>query len=424
MAERKKDNVLRSYRVLDLAEEMGVYCGKVFGDFGADVIKVEPPGGASCRRIGPFYHDTLDANKSLFFWAFNTSKRGITLDITKADGKEIFKELVKQADVVVETFPPGYMDKLGLGYEVLSQINPGLVMTAVTPFGQSGPYKDYKGCDLIAQAGAHIWFAGDHDRPPVRPTFESAHPQAGILAAVGTLAALYYRDTTGEGQYVDVSVLEAILPYSFTQEQVYDYNREITMRHGDQRAPTPHEPAGPHRTLPCKDGYITGSWGGGAPMYRWMEWMAEEGFDLSPIKDKPWGNLERKMTDIQLRTNPMSNEDSHLCASLVTQFLKNKTKAEVQLEAAKREIQWFPVSTTADMMTDPQFVARGYWVKVDHPELGESITYPNVPVIFHETPGRISRRAPFIGEHNEEIYVKELGFSKEKLVMLKNLGVI
>lgn len=424
MAEQDKDNVLRFYRVLDLCEEMGVYAGKLFGDFGADVIKVEPPGGASCRRIGPFYHDTLDQNKSLFFWAFNTSKRGITLDVAKADGKEIFKKLVKRADVVIETFPPGYMEKLGLGYEVLSEINPGLVMTSITPFGQTGPYKDYKGCDLIAQASAHIWFAGDHDRPPVRPSFEGAHTQAGLLAAVGTLSALYYRDTTGEGQYIDVSVMEAIIPFGYTQQFQYDWNQKIVMRYGDQRAPQSGEPPGPHRTLPCKDGYMNGNWGMFAEsMYNWMAWMAEEGADLSPIKDKSWSQLDKRLTDVELR-RAQTPEDQHLCAELVARFVKSKTKQEIQLEAARRKVQWFPVNTTEEMLVDPQFEARGFWVKVEHPELEENVTYPGSPIVFYETPGRISRRAPLVGEHNEEIYIGELGFSKEELVFLKSAGVI
>jgi len=142
--------MLSPYRVLDLTDEKGLLCGKLLGDLGADVIKVERPGGDPARNIGPFYHDETDPEKSLFWFAFNTSKRGIALDIETADGQEVFKRLVQSADSVIESFPPGYMDRLGLGYPALEKVNPGVIMVSITPFGQTGPYKDYKTCDIVA----------------------------------------------------------------------------------------------------------------------------------------------------------------------------------------------------------------------------------------------------------------------------------
>ena len=140
MAE-KQETMLSPYRVLDLTDEKGLLCGKILGDLGADVIKIERPGGDPARNIGPFYHDEPDPEKSLFWFALNTSKRGITLDIEKADGKEIFKKLVKSADFVIESFAPGYLDKLGLGYSELERLNPGIIMVSITPFGQTGPMR-------------------------------------------------------------------------------------------------------------------------------------------------------------------------------------------------------------------------------------------------------------------------------------------
>ena len=137
----KAENMLGPYRVLDMADEKGLLCGKLLGDLGADVVKIEKPGGDPARKLEPFYHDEPDPEKSLFWFALNTSKRGITLDIETADGRGIFKKLVKSADFVIETFPPGYLDGLGLGYPELEKINPGIIMVSITPFGQAGPYK-------------------------------------------------------------------------------------------------------------------------------------------------------------------------------------------------------------------------------------------------------------------------------------------
>ncbi len=209
MAEKRHSvGMLSPYRVLDLTDEKGLFCGKMLGDLGADVIKVEKPGGDSARKIGPFYQDDPNPEKSLFWFAFNTSKRGITLDIEKPEGQEIFRKLIESTDVVVESFPPGYMDKLGFGYSELGKINPGLVMVSITPFGQTGPYRDYRTSDIVAWAlGGYLYDFGDDDRPPIRISHHShAYLHAASEAATGAVMALYYREITGEGQHVDVSI--------------------------------------------------------------------------------------------------------------------------------------------------------------------------------------------------------------------------
>src|SRR3989304_4246953 len=161
------ESMLSSYRVLDLADEKGLICGKILGDLGADIIKVEKPGGDLARRLGPFYHDDPDPEKSLFWFSLNTSKRGITLNIESVDGREIFKRLVKTADFVIESFPPGYLDKLGLGYFDLEKINPGVILVSIAPFGQTGPYRDWKTADIVAWAmGGNMAPWGEPDRPP------------------------------------------------------------------------------------------------------------------------------------------------------------------------------------------------------------------------------------------------------------------
>ena len=203
--------MLGGYRVLDLTDEKGLLCGKMLGDMGADVIKVERPGGDTARSLGPFYHDEIHPERSLFWFAMNTSKRGITLDIETADGQEIFKKLVKTADFVIESFQPGYLDKLGLGYSMLEKLNPGIILVSITPFGQTGPYKDWKTSDIVswAMSGEMVMW-GEAEDPPVKISGHSqAYMCAGADACMGAVTALLHRSIAGEGQQVDVSIFES-----------------------------------------------------------------------------------------------------------------------------------------------------------------------------------------------------------------------
>jgi len=182
--ETASETALGPYRVLDLTDEKGLLCGMLLAGLGADVIKVERPGGDLARNIGPFYDDIPHPEKSLLWFAYNLNKKGITLNIETVDGREIFKRLVKTSDFVIESFPPGYMARLGLDYSALSQINPRIIMTSITPFGQTGPYRDYKGSDLICMAsGGLMYVSGDPDRPPVRITIPQAYCHAGAHLA-------------------------------------------------------------------------------------------------------------------------------------------------------------------------------------------------------------------------------------------------
>jgi crotonobetainyl-CoA:carnitine CoA-transferase CaiB-like acyl-CoA transferase len=226
--------MLSPYRVLDLTDEKGLLCGKLLGDLGADVIKIERPGGDPARHIGPFYHDEVDPEKSLFWFAFNSSKRGITLDIESPDGQDIFKRLVKGADFVIESFPPGYMDNLGLGYKALEALNPAVIMVSITPFGQTGPYKDFKTSDIAAWAmGGQMYLLGEEDRPPIRISHHSqAYLHASCEAAVGATLALSYRTMTGKGQQVDVSVQASVARLAYGATLMWDVLKEINRRGG------------------------------------------------------------------------------------------------------------------------------------------------------------------------------------------------
>jgi benzylsuccinate CoA-transferase BbsE subunit len=413
--QEKAESMLGPYRALDLTDEKGLLCGKILGDLGADVIKIERPGGDPARSLGPFYHDEPNPKKSLFWFALNTSKRGITLDIETADGQDIFKKLVKTADFVIESFPPGYLDKLGLGYSQLEKMNPGVIMVSITPFGQTGPYKDYKISDLVAWGlGGEMAPYGDVDRPPVHFSHHSqAYLHAGSDGAQGALTALYYRWSTGEGQQVDVSIQESVVQCTEHITAGWDMRKMIQKRGGG-------DTARPRLTQlwPCKDGYVSWFyWGGGmslrtnVPMVKWME---SEGMADDFLKEYDWSKFGFNTT----------REEIERIEAPTARFFLEHTKAELFEGALKFGVQLYPVSTPADMLESRQLEARNFWQEVEHPELGTSITYPGAFVNASEAPPRISRRAPLIGEHNQEIYEEELGISKKELLILKQSGVI
>jgi len=204
--------MLNCYRILDLTNEKGFFCGKLLGDIGADVIKIEKPGGDKSRNLGPFYHDEVDSEKSLYWFAFNANKRGITLDIETADGREIFKRMAQKADAVIESFQPGYLDGIGLGYDALKEINPGLVFTSVSAFGQEGPYKDYKAGDMVVRAlGGLLYTVGEPDRPPLTTSYFHSFLVGAAHAAIGTMVDLYYRAFSGKGQSVEAPTQQGLV---------------------------------------------------------------------------------------------------------------------------------------------------------------------------------------------------------------------
>lgn len=414
----KSDSLLGSFRALDLTDWQGFLCGRILGDFGADVIKIEKPGGEPGRNIGPFFHDIPDPQKSLYWFAFNANKRGITLDIETSDGREIFKMLVKTADFVIESFPPSYLDNLGLGYSVLSENNPSLIMTSISPFGQSGPYRDYKASDLVAMAmSGFMYLTGDPDRSPVGISFPQAYLCAASQAALGTMVAHYHREITGEGQWVDISLQASLLPFTQNAPLSWDIDRINLQRVGPRRALSGMSA---HQRLiwPCRGGYVAfGIYGGklGAPSNRELvKWMDSEGLAPDFLKQIEWDAFD---------VTKVSQEEFNQLEETIGVFFRKHNRAELYEEALKRDMMLYPVATSQDIYEDPQLGARDFWTAVDHGELG-TITYPETFVKLSATPCSIRRRAPLIGEHNQAIYEQELGFAKERLVMLKQAGII
>lgn len=412
-------SALGGLRALDLTDETGFLCGKLLADLGADVIKIERPGGDPSRKVGPFWHDVPDREKSLNWFAFNANKRGITLSIEAKDGQEIFKKLVKTANFVIESSPPGYMDKLGLGYAELSGINPRIIMTSITPFGQKGPYAHFKASDLVCMAMSGLMYiTGEPDRPPVRIGVPQAYLHGGVEAASGTVMAYYYCQRTGRGQHVDVAIREGVAQCLANARVFWALNQKIVERGGIFLRWQSRVGAGQKVIYECQDGYITFAvYGGavGAPGNRALvEWMKEKNEAPEFLVEKDWEALDMGV---------VTQEEFDQFAEAFGNFFKKFTKAEIYVEFYKRGIMGYPVSTAEDIYNSPQLEARDFWVKIEHPELGTTIDYPGAFVKMSETPLLIKRRAPLIGEHNDEVY-RDLGYSVQDLTLLAQAGII
>ncbi len=410
---------LSPYRVLDLSDENGFLCGRILGDMGADVIKIEGVGGDRARSIEPFYRDNPHPGKSLFWFAFNLNKRGITLNLETADGQEIFKKLAKTSDFIVESFAPAYLDELGLGYSVLRNLNPRIILISITPFGQTGPYRDFKGSDIVGMAmGGQMYLVGDTDRPPVRISFFQAALHACGQGAIGALVALLAREKIGHGQHVDVSIQQSV---TWTTQGAHA--NWVLARSNVRRAGGTQMGLSVKRGLrviwPCKDGFVTYRVMGGAfgakTNYELVKWMEADGFDDNVLRE-----LKRKDLDLLL----LDEKTALQLESAIASFFMNHTKAELYNGGIKRRMTIYPVNTTKDVTEDPQLKARQFWTNVQHSELGCQITYPGAFIKASESPVWIRRRAPLIGEHNEEIYIGELGLSIDEVIALKQASVI
>ena len=416
----RSDGLLCSYRVLDLTDELGFLCGKILGDLGADVIKVERPGGDPARRWGPFYGNQPDPQKSLYWFGFNNNKRGITLNLESPQGRELFCQLAAKADFIIDTFTPGYLDSLGIGYDALSRINSRLVLTAITPFGQTGPYSKFKASDLeIMALSGCMSLTGDPDRPPLRVTFPQSYAWTGSYAAIGTLVAHHYRELTGEGQEVDVSA-QACLLWAFSHAHTFwDLNRQVERRAGSFMTGRSITGAKMRVFWPCQDGYLNfiiyGGEAGRRTNQALVEWMDSKGMAPEFLKQKNWGSFDIAQVT-QEEIDRMEEPISHFFAGI--------TKAEFFKEAIKREMLGYPVASVKEIFEDPQHQARDFWQEIDHPELRCSIAYPGGFAKFSEGACRVWRRAPLIGEHNEEIYCGELGLTKGAMERLKQEAVI
>jgi len=414
--EIEREGMLSPYRVLDLTDNKGWVCGKLLGDLGADVIKIEPPGGDPGRNIGPFYHDEIDPNKSLYWFACNTSKRSITLDLEKQEGTAIFSKLVAGADFVLESFDPGYLDKLGLGYTDIEKINPRAIMVSITPFGQTGPYRDWKSADNVLWAlGGVTLHWGDRDRAP---SWIDHHPQinyqAGTESAAAALMALYNRHISGEGQHIDFSMQEIATRGANLFLCAWDILK-VNQKRGLQIGQSVRT----RRIWQCKDGYVIWMYMTGSQSRRtngpFVEWIDSTGMANDFIREFQWETFD--LRTVTQNTIDRINEVTDL-------FFMAHTKAELLNGAVKRRIMLYPIATTKDVVENVQLDSRQFMQPVTHPELNTTISYPGSFVKASLMPPKINRRPPLIGEHNQEILGEELGIPSAEMQILKQKGVI
>ncbi len=385
---------LAPYRVLDLTTEKGYLCGKMLGDLGADVLKIEPPGGDPGRRLQPFYHDEVTPDNSLYFWAYNTSKRSVVVDLEGAPGRDVFKKLVATADFVVESFPVGYLDGLGIGYTSLNNLHPGIIWTSITPFGASGPYSSYKGGDIISLAmGGLLNMAGNAGRRPTVIGVPQACNQAGAQAAAATLIAHHYRELTGIGQHVEVSMQEAVLDALDWVQQYYDI-QGISCKRGEE---TPGLKIPRTFFWPCKDGAVSWNWwvghGWGRKNVPLVKWMAEEG---------KGGNL----VDIQWEEKSLfklSRAEVEGWEAQFAAFFATHTQAELVREAHKRGFLLYPVNTPKGIVENKQLAARRFFVQLDTPDGRGKVLYPGAPAKSTAPLWAVRRRPPKLGEHTAEV---------------------
>ena len=372
----------------------------------------------------PFYHDDPNPEKNLTWFAFNANKKGITLDIETEEGKELFKQLIKTADVVIESFDPGYLEKLGLGYEALSAINKGIVLTSITGFGQEGPYRNFKGPDIVVRAlGGLVYTTGYEDRPPLTTGYQHTYYIGAMYAAVGTMIALLHRVLTGMGQHVDASAQQAcIVAASAEIEGPYALFGRILSRHGRARGSvTLKDGTIFYNPLlwECKDGDIAFNLLINQTTVKanlsLMEGIQKDGIDLGFLAQWEWDKKGwRDMTPEQARE----------VANVLSQFFRKHTKAELLDMAIKNRFQLGPCNDAEDVLRHPQLLAREYWQDIEHPELGTSLKYPGGAVKLSNGNCGVRHRAPLIGEHNNDIYQKEMGLSPKIFNDLKERRVI
>ena len=402
------EGALKGRRVLELADESGVYCGKLLADMGADVIKVERPGGDATRQIPPFLPDEPHPERSLFFLYMNTSKRGVTLDITRPEGGEIFRRLAATADIVIETRPPGELPELGLGYRDLSADNPRLVLTSITGFGQSGPHRDLKSSDLVTAAmGGAMYVTGEAEDPPVRLAGHQSHVSASSCAAVSSMIALFHAGRTGMGQHVDISSQETTLAVG----HICGVGKWLDDGIVPKRRGTGLFASVPSGTYPCTDGLVYLTVNRPAHWKALADWIHEETGNrevIDPMFEGPSSKRQeyRELLDI-----------------FVSDLTSGHTVDEIYHEGQRRHIAFTPVNGASSLVRDAHLRERGYFVPLDRGASG-SLLYPGAPYRHSKTPWRMRCPAPRVGEHNDEVYGTELGLADERRRELREDGVI
>jgi benzylsuccinate CoA-transferase BbsE subunit len=395
---------LAGLRVLDLSDHRAQLAGRLLADVGADVIKIEPPGGDHSRTIGPFLNDEPHPDRSLFFWFYNLNKRSLTLDLTSSRGAELFRQLAKSADIVIESFAPGHLDSMNLGWSELHRINPALILLSIAPFGQTGPYRDFDADDTVLTAlSGMLYVNGFPGRAPVRPLGLQAYHSSSYFGAIAVMCALFARDKSGEGAWIDLSMQEATAAAVEHVAGSYFENRIAEPRRG-----TLHWSRF-FRVGKCRDGYIMhctlGDW------TSLIEWVKSDG---------KAADLDVPEYDQVMHRFLMAE---HLF-DVLDEWVKDYGRDEL-LERAQLLRQPYAIVRRPEVLfDDEQLSARGFFVEVEHPELGRTFRYPGAPYVFNGTPWTVYRRPPLTGEHTATILHDDLEVDPIELAALSSEGVI
>ena len=405
------NQALSDIKILDFTQHVaGPYCTKLMADQGADVIKVERPGtGDLARRLGPYPGDVPNPEKSGLFLHLNTNKRSVTLDLGTDTGRNIARKLAAEADVVVESFRPGTMESFGLDYQSLKAVNPNLVMTSISNFGQTGPYRDYRGSDIIFYAmGGEMYGTGLAEKEPVKLGHNVILYQAGSTASVATMGALFLaldpEDGQAVGQHLDVSIMETqvgSIDRRMTTLIAYQYTGDISGRE--------HSGGGgyPYGVFPCEDGYFAIA-GGGVYFPRVVRMLGSP----ESLQDPKWYTPEAQ-------SDPELKEEFD---QIFFPWILSRSKQQAWQAAQKARVLSGPLNTVEDLANEPFFNKRGAFAQVDHPQAG-LLKQPGRPFIMSETPWTLRRPAPLLGQHNDEV-LADLGYTTEEIISLHQLGVI
>lgn len=389
-------------RILEIGHYIaGPYAGKLFADLGADVVKIErPDGGDPARRIGPFAPGGGPDSSALFLH-LNTSKRGATLNLKSTTGRDLFHKLAASADLVIESFSPGVVDRLGIGYDALAAVNPKISLLSISSFGQTGPYRDRRATEItmFAASGA-MYSTGDPDREPLRYAGYQSQLHAGIVAATGALAAVMGSRMKGRGQWIDISIMEA----TAHMMEPWLLFPSWSGKNGLARRGTGGE-FWPRSIFPCADGYV-----------------------YVAIPDHKWPAIARMVGRPDLADNPeyarVSGRLAHLeeIELALSPWLLEHNKEEIFRLVQSQGMDWGVLFDTKELIENEHYRARGFWATATHPVVGE-LTYPGPHYRLMETPWALRGPAPMLGQHNGEVY-GEIGLGAEDLDILRERGVI
>ena len=391
---------LKNLVVLDLTRVLaGPYSAMMMGDFGANIIKIEQPGvGDDSRAFGPFV-----GKESAYYMSLNRNKRSMTLNFKEQGARDLFKEMVKKADVVLENYRPGTMEKFGLGYDVLKEINPNLIYAACSGFGETGPYKLKPAYDIIVQAmGGIMSITGPEGGEPTRVGASVGDIIAGLFTTIGVSMALYHRAMTGEGQKIDVSMLDCQVAVLENAISRYLVNGEIPGPIGNR-----HPSITPFEGFTASDGYVIV----GAGNDRLWKKLCE-------LLGKP-----ELTTDPRFVTNGDRTNNQKALKPILDSVFKTKTIDAWLVVLEEAGIPCAPINTVDRVLKDPQIKARNMIVEVEHPVAGK-MHIPGVPIKMSQTPGTVEKAAPLLGQHTEEILSEMLGYDNAKVQELREKGVL